>query len=464
MLLISYLSEAIVIRHDIEDSKYKALAENYSASVAYIGGCAATVIQPNWIISAAHCLQGKENSIYVARHLDQQYRVNRIIVHPQFTRENDELYDIAIVQLKDPIKNSKPAVIYSGDKELNKQVVFVGRGTFGNGKDGLIRDDGIERAATNTVDSVDQFVIGFTFNAPETATEFEGISSRGDSGGPAFVEQDNKLYLLGVSSYQVSNGFKEGNYGVREFYTRVSTNSGWLTKVLKETEDAYIPKSPVINAIINDDKVALSKALKGNNKLDKDVVNEAFYQSIILSRTSLAKMMLEHGIDATDVEIHGLSVFEFALQQNKQDYYAILQQHFSDKDYVHAAKSKVLPFYVIRFLDSDSLLTGIKMLLSQGANINAQTSNGDTALTIVGWNTRDIDLFQFFVKNGADINIGNNNGDTPLMDAAYLGKIEQLKILLANGADKNLKNKQGKTALDLAKGKNHTEAISLLQQ
>ena len=48
----------------------------------------------------------------------------------------------------------------------------MGRGTFGNGQDGLIRDDAKQRGATNTVASANEHVIGFTFNKPETATQF----------------------------------------------------------------------------------------------------------------------------------------------------------------------------------------------------------------------------------------------------------------------------------------------------
>jgi hypothetical protein len=41
---------------------------------------------------------------------------------------------------------------------------------------------------------IESQVVGFTFNKPEPATELEGISSRGDSGGPAFIESGSNLY------------------------------------------------------------------------------------------------------------------------------------------------------------------------------------------------------------------------------------------------------------------------------
>ena len=91
-----------------------------------------------------------------------------------------------------------------------------------------------------------------------------------------------------------------------------------------------------------------------------------------------------------------------------------------------------------------------------------KTKAGDTALILAGWSTNNFELVKLLVSNGADVNIANNNGDTPTIDAAYLGKIENLRFLLKNGADTSRKNKRGNTALDVAKSKNNKLAIALL--
>lgn len=53
------------------------------------------------------------------------------------------------------------------------------------------------------------------------------------------------------------------------------------------------------------------------------------------------------------------------------------------------------------------------------------------------------------LKRGADINAANPEGYTPLMYAANLGLIDNVKTLLAHGADARLKTKGGTTALSL---------------
>jgi ankyrin repeat protein len=53
------------------------------------------------------------------------------------------------------------------------------------------------------------------------------------------------------------------------------------------------------------------------------------------------------------------------------------------------------------------------------------------------------------LKQGADVNSANPAGYTPLMYAANLGLVDNVKVLLANGADPTLKTRRGSTALSL---------------
>lgn len=234
VLFISSGADAIVIRHDVDDKEYRELGEQYSASVAYIrgGGCATTLIGPKWLLTAAHCVAGRETSITKATHLGNEYPIESITVHPQFDLANDKVHDIALIRLKTPILNGAPAKLYTLRQEQGKSVVFVGSGYCGNGLEGITGRNHVQRGATNTVIGVSEEVIKFTFDAPGAASELEGISGPGDSGGPAFVHTGSQLYVAGVSSYQIVNEFEEAHYGVEERYTRVSTYSPWIESVI----------------------------------------------------------------------------------------------------------------------------------------------------------------------------------------------------------------------------------------
>jgi secreted trypsin-like serine protease len=236
VLFITYSAKAIIIRHDVDDKEYRKLGERYSASVAYIRGrgCASTLITPKWLLTAAHCVAGREKSLTKATHLGDEYPIESLVVHPQFDIANDKVNDIALIQLKKPVLKGSPAKLYTLKNEKGKPVVFTGSGYFGNGIKGITKRNHKQRGATNTIVGVSEQVIKFQFDFPNKATPLEGISGPGDSGGPAFITIDSQLYVAGVSSYQVVNEFKEAHYGVEERYSRVSTHYPWIESVINK--------------------------------------------------------------------------------------------------------------------------------------------------------------------------------------------------------------------------------------
>jgi hypothetical protein len=130
--------------------------------------------------------------------------------------------------LAEPVTGVVPARLYTDADEVGLAVTFVGRGGTGTGLTGPVEEDLSLRAATNRVESL-------VFDGDDAdVTELEGISGPGDSGGPAFLEREGVLYVVGVGVGQnarPTNG-RRGHYGVLEFYTRVSTFAGWIRSVL----------------------------------------------------------------------------------------------------------------------------------------------------------------------------------------------------------------------------------------
>jgi ankyrin repeat protein len=466
-LIISIFSgnvNAIIIRHDVDDVKYIDLGNKYSSSVAYINGCAGTLVGGDWILTAAHCVHGSENKLFFASHLDQKYRVEKVVVHPKYGLENNGRHDIALVQLKEEVENGKPAKLYEITDESDKPVVFVGKGGFGNGRDGPIEFDKTQRGATNTIIGTDEYWIEFKFDSAGDATELEGISGPGDSGGPAFITIASELYVAGVSSFQNNNGSKEGTYGVSEYYTRVSSYTEWIHSAISDAEAATaIPDHPVIDAIKSNNAELLNSALNSEVLNNEIVMREAFFQSVILDRVSMGEEMIVRGANLRSVDFSGNSLFELAILAEREDYLKMLVFKFRHLKNIHRENSEILLMVVAEFGDKPQVLEFVDILLDQGANVNVQTSQGDTAVILAGWLTNNLDLLALLVERGADVNIPNKNGDTPIIDAAYKGKNEFLEYLLRNGANKDVKNNAGLSAIDMAREAENLDAIKMLE-
>jgi ankyrin repeat protein len=75
----------------------------------------------------------------------------------------------------------------------------------------------------------------------------------------------------------------------------------------------------------------------------------------------------------------------------------------------------------------------------------------------------ELDVVLHLINNGADVNASSNNGDTALMWASRFGHIDIARLLIDNSADVNAKDDNGRTALKYASNNGHTDIIELLK-
>ena len=64
----------------------------------------------------------------------------------------------------------------------------------------------------------------------------------------------------------------------------------------------------------------------------------------------------------------------------------------------------------------------VKLLIDHGANVNAKSSAGNTALTYACCGGYE-DVVKILLDAGADVEHQNENGHTPLMEAASCGHV-----------------------------------------
>lgn len=254
-------AQAIVMRHDVEDAKYRGLGERHRDVLVQLGLRAqddgapmlyngmGTLIAEDWVVTAAHAAahiqahppaHGAPHFVFVR---GRGYAVAEIVIHPGYD-DQTQANDIALIRLARPVRDARPACLYEGDDEVGQIVHMAGAGYTGNGRTGAGDSaDGALRGATIRVGGEEGNVLTWRFRAPgeRGVTRLEGISGPGDSGGPALIETAQGFCLAGVSSAQRvaievdENGEEhggEGRYGVVEVYTRVSRFAGWMREVM----------------------------------------------------------------------------------------------------------------------------------------------------------------------------------------------------------------------------------------
>lgn len=221
--------DAIIIRHDRDDARYRELGAGFTAVGAIGRAGEGTLVGDRWVLTAAHVATNFRRSLGVT-FASTTYAVSEVIAHPDW--RDGGPHDIALVRLADPVPGIQPLTPFAGRDEAGRTVTFVGRGGTGDGRTGPQREDRIVRAATNVVDEADDHWLLFTFDEPPGGTDLEGISGPGDSGGPALLQVDGAWRVAGISVWGRHGRKGRGTYGAREGYTRVSRYVEWIARTM----------------------------------------------------------------------------------------------------------------------------------------------------------------------------------------------------------------------------------------
>ena len=105
----------------------------------------------------------------------------------------------------------------------------------------------------------------------------------------------------------------------------------------------------------------------------------------------------------------------------------------------------------------------VKALLAEGADVNASTANGATALMRAASRGHAATV-KGLLERGADVNARRQDGMTALALAAFFGHAGVVSALLDGGAELNARDRHGSTALDWAVSRGHLDVVELLKR
>jgi hypothetical protein len=127
-----------------------------------------------------------------------------------------------------------------------------------------------------------------------------------------------------------------------------------------------------------------------------------------------------------------------------------------------AAESEKKPTKSIHKAVVDGDIDQVKLLISEGADVNAKERLLDWTPLHTAVSNRRQAIAELFIAKGADVNAKEKRGRTPLHIAVNIGQIDVVELLITKGADVNIMEGRGDNALSLAKKRGYTEIVDLL--
>ena len=256
LLAVSFGASAIVIRDDVDDSKYRVPVSEFPVLADLPGEGHGVLIAPRWVVTAAHAVAWQPQIKQITINGIPR-DVERLVMHPGHKTPSQKLLDqalatwdwtlfrvllassddIALIELTQPVTDVAPAAINKGDDEFGQIVKIMGKGATGNGVTGYEFSDPHRtelRRAYNKITSADDRWLCYIFDKPSDALPLEGGSGSGDSGGPILIQTGKDWLLAGLTSWSDAQSTirTPGRYGQISCNVRLSHYNDWIESII----------------------------------------------------------------------------------------------------------------------------------------------------------------------------------------------------------------------------------------
>ncbi|MCX6770514.1 MAG: ankyrin repeat domain-containing protein [Candidatus Micrarchaeota archaeon] len=232
-------------------------------------------------------------------------------------------------------------------------------------------------------------------------------------------------------------------------------------------------KTPLEVAVENGQLQTMKILIEAGANVNSARQNTPLTLAMAQNNLDAVKLLIESGAGVDSRDTSRRTALMFAAQKGNQDAVRYLIDNGADvnaKDdtgpvllYANAEITKILieagadvnagdwrdQRTILIHAAYDRDVEKMRLLIAAGANVNAMSTSGETALSRAVSYHQDspVEVVKLLIANGAGLEIRDKNGITALMYAGMNGQIDSVKLLIEAGADVNAKDSYGQTVI-----------------
>ena len=219
-------------------------------------------------------------------------------------------------------------------------------------------------------------------------------------------------------------------------YAIKSQNFELISEILKRIKAHFKGKSPVVEAIIQNDDEMVKYLIAQRVPFDlvDDVGRAPLIEAIKIGNNSIAEYLIGLGADVNITDRNGSSPLSIAVAHKDADMVRYLMRHGALPDDTVGSEA-------LRFAVNSEDIPLIEELMSKGVSPNISYSRGMYIGSLLGYLVREDEkeLAEILIENGADVNKRFGREPFPLGSAVINENKELVELLINAGADVSIK-------------------------